>query len=249
VKFVVLPKINPPPPPPLSLSLSKLLMLFSYFFLTIIILLCLQEEHRARDLFYALWIPDLFMERVQGDGHWSLFCPNEAPGLADCWGEEFEKLYTLYEKEVNLIIYLNNTAYRCLCFGSDNQIIFFCGLREGKRRSYLLGNSGLKFYIPRSKLELLLCFSRCITNTNISLFDNILLWFLDSFFFCPLQDSCNRKSNQQNLGTIKSSNLCTEIIEFSSPTETAVCNLASIALPRYVREKVGLSNFVYHRSK
>ncbi|GJY46911.1 ribonucleotide reductase 1 [Tanacetum coccineum] len=106
------------------------------------------EEQRARDLFYALWIPDLFMERVQSNGQWSLFCPNEAPGLADCWGQEFETLYT---------------------------------------------------QTP--------------------------------------EDTCNRKSNQQNLGTIKSSNLCTEIIEHPSPTETAVCNLASITLPRYVREK------------
>ena len=75
------------------------------------VLLCtvsvsLQEEHRARDLFYALWIPDLFMERVRGDGSWSLFCPNEAPGLADCWGEEFEKLYTSYEAEVGKIAFL-----------------------------------------------------------------------------------------------------------------------------------------------
>ncbi|KAK6125742.1 hypothetical protein DH2020_040516 [Rehmannia glutinosa] len=108
-----------------------------------------KEEHRARDLFYALWVPDLFMQRVQSNGQWSLFCPSESPGLADCWGEEFEALYTKYERE----------------------------------------------------------------------------------------DTCNRKSNQQNLGTIKSSNLCTEIIEYTSPTETAVCNLASIALPRYVREK------------
>lgn len=71
------------------------------------LLLCgfsfLQEEHRARDLFYALWVPDLFMERVQSNGQWSVFCPNEAPGLADCWGEEFEKLYTQYEREVNQI--------------------------------------------------------------------------------------------------------------------------------------------------
>ncbi|KAH9691827.1 Ribonucleoside-diphosphate reductase [Citrus sinensis] len=104
-----------------------------------------KEECRARDLFYALWVPDLFMERVRDDGKWSLFCPSDASGLADSWGIEFEHLYSQYEEE----------------------------------------------------------------------------------------DSCNRKSNQQNLGTIKSSNLCTEIVEFSSPEETAVCNLASIALPRY----------------
>lgn len=65
------------------------------------IIIILQEENRARDLFYALWVPDLFMERVQSNGNWSLFCPSEAPGLADCWGEEFERLYTSYEREVN----------------------------------------------------------------------------------------------------------------------------------------------------
>ncbi|KAJ1412918.1 Ribonucleotide reductase large subunit, C-terminal [Sesbania bispinosa] len=139
-----------------------------------------KEEHRARDLFYALWVPDLFMERVQNNGQWSLFCPNEAPGLADCWGEEFEKLYNQYE-------------------------------REGKAKKVVQAQS-LWFEILTSQIE---------TGTPYMLF----------------KDTCNRKSNQQNLGTIKSSNLCTEIIEYTSPTETAVCNLASIALPRYVREK------------
>ncbi|KAA8537935.1 hypothetical protein F0562_027485 [Nyssa sinensis] len=139
-----------------------------------------KEEHRACDLFYALWIPDLFMERVRDDGEWSLFCPNEAPGLADCYGEEFEKLYAQYEKE--------------------------------DKAKKVISARKLWFEILNSQIE---------TGTPYMLF----------------KDSCNRKSNQQNLGTIKSSNLCTEIIEFSSPTETAVCNLASIALPRYVREK------------
>ncbi|KAL5992767.1 ribonucleotide-diphosphate reductase subunit rnr1 [Asimina triloba] len=139
-----------------------------------------KEEHRARDLFYALWVPDLFMKRVQGYEKWSLFCPHEAPGLADCWGEEFEKLYTQHE-------------------------------REGKAKKTVLAQD-LWFEILKSQIE---------TGTPYMLF----------------KDTCNRKSNQQNLGTIKSSNLCTEVIEFSSPTETAVCNLASIALPRYVREK------------
>lgn len=139
-----------------------------------------KEEHRARDLFYALWVPDLFMERVRDDGEWSLFCPNEAPGLADCWGDVFEILYTRYEK-------------------------------EGKAKKVVSARK-IWFEILSSQIE---------TGTPYMLF----------------KDSCNRKSNQQNLGTIKSSNLCTEIIEFSSPTETAVCNLASIALPRYVREK------------
>ncbi|XP_019177264.1 PREDICTED: ribonucleoside-diphosphate reductase large subunit-like isoform X4 [Ipomoea nil] len=140
-----------------------------------------KEEHRARDLFYALWVPDLFMERVQSNGQWSLFCPNEAPGLADCWGEEFEKLYTEYE-------------------------------RKGKAKKVVQAQN-LWFEILKSQIE---------TGTPYMLY----------------KDSCNKKSNQQNLGTIKSSNLCTEIIEYTSPTETAVCNLASIALPRFVREKV-----------
>ncbi|KAK8938734.1 Ribonucleoside-diphosphate reductase large subunit [Platanthera zijinensis] len=139
-----------------------------------------KEENRARDLFYALWIPDLFMERVQSNEEWSLFCPNESPGLADCWGEKFNSLYKKYEK-------------------------------EGKARKVVSAQS-LWFEILKSQIE---------TGTPYMLY----------------KDSCNRKSNQNNLGTIKSSNLCTEIIEFTSPDETAVCNLASIALPRFVREK------------
>ncbi|RLM56353.1 ribonucleoside-diphosphate reductase large subunit-like [Panicum miliaceum] len=139
-----------------------------------------KEEHRARDLFYALWVPDLFMQRVQNNGEWSLFCPNEAPGLADCWGDEFENLYKKYE-------------------------------REGKAKKVVPAQT-LWFDILKAQIE---------TGTPYMLY----------------KDTCNRKSNQQNLGTIKSSNLCTEIIEYTSPTETAVCNLASIALPRFVREK------------
>ncbi|KAK4478441.1 hypothetical protein RD792_013916 [Penstemon davidsonii] len=138
------------------------------------------EEHRARDLFYALWIPDLFMQRVKSEGKWSLFCPNEAPGLADCWGDQFEDLYTQYE-------------------------------REGKAKK-VVDAQKLWFEILKSQIE---------TGTPYMLY----------------KDACNRKSNQQNLGTIKCSNLCTEIIQYTSPTETAVCNLASISLPRYVREK------------
>jgi ribonucleoside-diphosphate reductase alpha subunit len=136
------------------------------------------EEERARDLFYALWIPDLFMERVEADGSWTLFCPNEAPGLADCWGDAFNELYTRYE-------------------------------REGRGRKTVSAQK-LWFQMLDSQME---------TGTPYLLF----------------KDACNRKSNQQNLGTIKSSNLCTEIIEYSSPTETAVCNLASIALPSFVK--------------
>ncbi|XP_039143601.1 ribonucleoside-diphosphate reductase large subunit [Dioscorea cayenensis subsp. rotundata] len=139
-----------------------------------------KEEHRARDLFYALWIPDLFMERANSNGQWSLFCPNEAPGLSDCWGDEFVNLYLKYEK-------------------------------EGKAKKVVSAHT-LWYAILASQIE---------TGTPYMLY----------------KDTCNRKSNQQNLGTIKSSNLCTEIIEFTSPTETAVCNLASIALPRFVREQ------------
>ncbi|KAK9713296.1 hypothetical protein RND81_06G017700 [Saponaria officinalis] len=139
-----------------------------------------KEEQRARDLFYGLWVPDLFMERVRSDGQWSLFCPNEAPGLADCWGKDFETLYMKYET-------------------------------QGKAKRVVQAQS-LWFEILNAQME---------TGTPYMLF----------------KDSCNRKSNQQNLGTIKSSNLCTEIIEYTSPTETAVCNLASIALPRFVKEK------------
>ncbi len=136
-----------------------------------------KEELRARDLFYALWVPDLFMKRVESNGEWNLFCPHEAPGLADCWGEAFEKLYEQYEK-------------------------------EGRARKTVKAQD-LWFAILDAQIE---------TGTPYLLY----------------KDSANRKSNQQNLGTIKSSNLCTEIIEYTSPDEVAVCNLASLALPRFV---------------
>lgn len=136
-----------------------------------------KEENRARDLFFALWICDLFMKRVEANGEWTLFCPNEAPGLSDCWGEEFEILYTKYE-------------------------------REGKGRKKVKAQD-LWFAILQSQIE---------TGTPYMLY----------------KDAANSKSNQQNLGTIKSSNLCTEIMEFTSPDEVAVCNLASLALPRFV---------------
>jgi ribonucleoside-diphosphate reductase alpha chain len=135
------------------------------------------EELRARDLFLALWIPDLFMKRVDEDGEWSLFCPNEAPGLPDCYGEEFEALYTKYEEE---------GRYR----------------RKMKARD-------LWARIIEAQIE---------TGVPYMLY----------------KDHANRKSNQKNLGTIRSSNLCTEIIEYTAPDEVAVCNLASIALPKYV---------------
>jgi ribonucleoside-diphosphate reductase alpha chain len=140
-----------------------------------------KEEMRARDLFYALWVSDLFMERVEANEDWSLFCPHEAPGLADCWGKEFENLYTRYEK-------------------------------EGRARRVVKAQE-LWFAILDSQVE---------TGTPYLLY----------------KDAANGKSNQQNLGTIKSSNLCTEIIEYTSPDEIAVCNLASLALPRFVREGV-----------
>ncbi len=135
------------------------------------------EELRARDLFLALWIPDLFMKRVDEDGEWSLFCPNEAPGLPDCYGEEFEALYTRYEEE---------GRYR----------------RKMKARD-------LWARIIEAQIE---------TGVPYMLY----------------KDHANRKSNQKNLGTIRCSNLCTEIIEYTAPDEVAVCNLASIALPKYV---------------
>jgi len=139
-----------------------------------------KEEMRARDLFYAMWIPDLFMKRIENNEMWSLFCPNEAPGLADCWGEEFERLYEKYEK-------------------------------EGKARKQVKAQD-LWFEILEAQIE---------TGTPYMLY----------------KDAANRKSNQKHLGTIKSSNLCTEIIEYTSPDEVAVCNLASIALPKFVTEE------------
>jgi ribonucleoside-diphosphate reductase alpha chain len=136
-----------------------------------------KEEMRARDLFYALWIPDLFMKRVEQDSTWSLMCPNECPGLSDCYGDDFEKLYEKYE-------------------------------REGRARKTVKAQE-LWFQILESQTE---------TGTPYMLF----------------KDHANRKSNQKNLGTIKSSNLCTEIMEYTSKDEVAVCNLASIALPKFV---------------
>ena len=136
-----------------------------------------KEEMRARDLFYALWVSDLFMKRVEANEDWSLFCPHEAPGLADCFGAEFEALYTQYES-------------------------------EGRARKTVKAQD-LWFAVLDAQVE---------TGTPYLLY----------------KDAANSKSNQQNLGTIKSSNLCTEIMEYTSEKEVAVCNLASLALPRYV---------------
>lgn len=139
-------------------------------------------ESKSRDIFLGLWIPDLFMERVEKNLEWSLFCPNEAKGLEDVWGEEFEKLYLKYESTTGLA--------RMVVRAQD-----------------------LWYKIIDTQME---------TGNPYMLY----------------KDAANRKSNQQNLGTIKSSNLCTEIIEYSSPDEIAVCNLSSIALPKFVKDGV-----------
>ena len=137
-----------------------------------------KEELRARDLFYAMWIPDLFMKRVESNGELSLMCPNECPGLSECYGDEFERLYTQYEQ-------------------------------AGKARKTIKAQD-LWFAILESQVE---------TGTPYMLY----------------KDAANQKSNQKNLGTIKSSNLCTEIMEYTAPDEVAVCNLASIALPKFIQ--------------
>jgi ribonucleoside-diphosphate reductase alpha chain len=138
-----------------------------------------KEESRARDLFFALWIPDLFMQRVKDNAEWTLMCPHECPGLSDTHSAEFEKLYLSYEA-------------------------------AGKGRKTIKAQD-LWFKILESQIE---------TGTPYMLY----------------KDAANAKSNQQNLGTIKSSNLCTEIMEYTAPDEVAVCNLASLALPKYVTE-------------
>ena len=147
-----------------------------------------KEEMRARDLFYALWVSDLFMRRVEANEDWSLFCPHEAPGMADCFGKEFEDLYERYEK-------------------------------EGRARRTVKAQE-LWFAILDAQVE---------TGTPYLLY----------------KDAANGKSNQQNLGTIKSSNLCTEIMEYTDANEVAVCNLASLALPRYIQNGVFDHNKLY----
>jgi ribonucleoside-diphosphate reductase alpha chain len=138
-----------------------------------------KEEMRARDLFYAMWTPDLFMKRVEENGEWTLMCPNECPDLYNVHGEEFDALYTQYEK-------------------------------EGRGRKTIKARD-LWEKILESQIE---------TGTPYMLY----------------KDAANRKSNQKNLGTIRSSNLCTEILEYTSPDEVAVCNLASIALPMFIKD-------------
>jgi ribonucleoside-diphosphate reductase alpha chain len=139
------------------------------------------DEERARDLFYGLWISDLFMQRVEKDEMWSLMTPDECPGLSDSWGEKFNTLYTTYEK--------------------DNKYVK---------------------QMPAKKLWQMIVDAQIQTGTPYLLY----------------KDACNAKSNQKHLGTIKSSNLCTEIIEYTSPDETAVCNLGSLALPKFVKNGV-----------
>ena len=144
------------------------------------------EEARCRDLFTALWIPDLFMKRVEEGGNWSLFCPDKAKGLSDVYGKDFEELYTKYEEE---------------------------GLAN--------------VTLPAADVWKAILKSQTETGTPYMLY----------------KDSCNRKSNQKNLGTIKSSNLCTEILEYTDKDETSVCNLASIALPKYVNKETKTFDF------
>ncbi|XP_047991951.1 ribonucleoside-diphosphate reductase large subunit isoform X1 [Leguminivora glycinivorella] len=138
-----------------------------------------KEEVRARELFYALWIPDLFMKRVEANENWSLMCPHDSPGLADCWGDEFEALYVKYEQENR--------------------------------------------FVKQVKAQILW---KAIIEAQVETGTPFMLY----------KDSCNRKSNQKNLGTIKCSNLCTEIVEYTSSDEVAVCNLASIALNMFVND-------------
>mmetsp|Transcript_1285 Transcript_1285/g.3787 ORF Transcript_1285/g.3787 Transcript_1285/m.3787 type:complete len:782 (+) Transcript_1285:402-2747(+) len=149
-----------------------------------------KEEHRARDLFYALWVPDLFMKRVESDSYWSLFCPNETEGLADVWGSDFDNLYVKYEEQ---------------------------GLARER--------------IPARKLWFAILESQMETGTPYMLY----------------KDTCNMKSNQKHMGTIKSSNLCTEIVQYTSADEVAVCNLASIALPRMIDEGGDGGKFFDHQ--
>lgn len=150
------------------------------------------EENRARDLFYALWITDLFMERVESDSMWSLFCPSKATKLLDTWGDEFRKHYITYEEEK-------------------------CYVRQIKARALW----------------------RRVITSQIETGMPYLLY----------KDSCNSKSNQMNLGTIRSSNLCTEVIQYSSDKEVAVCNLASIALPKFVESEDGKLYFNFESMK
>ncbi len=151
-----------------------------------------KEEMRARDLFYAMWVPDLFMKRVEADGEWTLMCPNECPDLYNCHSEEFEALYVQYES-------------------------------QGKGRKTIRARE-LWEKILESQIE---------TGTPYMLY----------------KDAANRKSNQKNLGTIRSSNLCTEILEYTSPDEVAVCNLASIALPMFVKDGAFDHNELYRVTK
>ena len=148
------------------------------------------EENRARDLFYALWIPDMFMRRVQSGGDWSLMCPRQCPGLSDSYGDEFDRLYESYERQGRFL-----------------------------RR------------VPAQELWFRILQSQIETGTPYMLY----------------KDACNRKSNHKNLGTIKSSNLCSEIVQYTSPNEIAVCNLASVCLPSFVVRRDGTTVFDFDK--
>ncbi len=150
-----------------------------------------KDELRCRSLFYGLWVPDLFMQRVKEDGEWTLFDPARAPGLSDCWGKEFETLYNRY-------------------------------VAEGR---------GVVRTMRAQELWRKICEVQVET----------------SMPYLMYKDAANRKSNQQNLGTIKSSNLCTEIIEYTAPDEIAVCNLASVSLPAYITDNSSYNHVELHR--
>ncbi|CAI5491857.1 unnamed protein product, partial [Closterium sp. Naga37s-1] len=181
---------------------------------------------RERDLFYGIWIPDLFMQRVQSNMPWSLFCPNEPPGLAAShpnfsYPPSSRPPPLPHATNARPISPTSNMPWSLFCpneapgladcWGEEFEALYLRYEREGRA----------KRVIPSQKLWFAICEAQIETGNPYMLF----------------KDACNRKSNQQNLGTIKCSNLCTEIVEFTSPEETAVCNLVSIALPRFVREK------------
>ncbi|ETN71449.1 ribonucleotide reductase, barrel domain protein, partial [Necator americanus] len=241
------------------------------------------EEERARDLFYALWIPDLFMKRVERDQDWSLMCPHECPGLDECWGDKFEELYTRYEAEgrYRKVVRARKLWEHIVSSQIETGTPYMvykdaCNRKSNQQNLGTIKCSNLCTEIVEysSKDEIAVCnlgsiaLSRFVTPEKKFDFDK--LHEVAKFPFCThfsyeaegryrkvvrarklwehivssqietgtpymvYKDACNRKSNQQNLGTIKCSNLCTEIVEYSSKDEIAVCNLGSIALSRFV---------------
>jgi len=162
-----------------------------------------KEEVRARDLFFALWVPDLFMKRIEANKNWTLMCPSECPGLADVYGDEFETLYEKYVSRVDKSTFDSDSLYRYESEGRGRKTI----------KAQKLWHSILEAQTETGNPYIL------------------------------YKDACNKKSNQKNLGTIRSSNLCTEIIEYTAPDEVAVCNLASLALPAFVDVSRGEYDF------